>query len=69
MGVGPGQDSRRRLLEVGFDYYSMSYGSEPVGSLSLSFDFSMPYPTVVDPSDLDTPFSEYPSGDFIVSFR
>jgi hypothetical protein len=59
LGVGPDQDSRQRLLEVGLDYYSMSYGSEPVGSMQLSYDFSMSYPTVVDPSDLETPFSEY----------
>jgi hypothetical protein len=37
----------------------MSYGSEPVGSMPLSYDFSMSYPTGVDPSDLKTPFSEY----------
>ena len=41
LGVGPDQESRQRLLEVGFDYYSMSYGSEPVGSMPLSYDFSM----------------------------
>ena len=54
LGVGPEQESRRRLLQVGFDYYSMSYGSEPVGSMPLSYKFSMAYSTVVDPSDLET---------------
>ena len=59
LGVGPDQNSRQRLLEVGLDYYSMSYGSEPVGSMPLSYDFSMSYPTIADPFDLETPFSEY----------
>ncbi len=54
LGVGPKQESRRRLLQVGFDYYSRSYGSELVGSMPLSYKFSMAYPTVVDPSDLET---------------
>ena len=54
LGVGPNQESRRRLLQVGFDYYCMSYGSEPVGSMPFSYELSMAYPTVVDPSDLKT---------------
>ena len=59
LGAGPDQESRQRLLEVGLDYYSMSYSSEPVGSMPLSYNFSMLYPTIVIPSDLKTPFSEY----------
>ena len=60
-GAGPDHESRtRRLLEVGIDYYSLSYDTEPVGCMPLSYDFSMSYPTgVIDPSDLEPPFSEY----------
>ena len=36
----------------------VSYGSEPVGSMPLSYEFS------IDPSNLDTPFSEYPRNHF-----
>ena len=60
LGAGPDHESRtRRLLEVGLDYYSMSYDSEPVGCMPLSYDFSMSYPTGVDPSDREPPFSDY----------
>jgi hypothetical protein len=48
LSAGHDHDSRRRLLEMSSDYFSMSYGSVP-----LSYDFSMSYPTGVEASDLD----------------
>ncbi len=44
----------------------VSYGSEPVGSMPLSYEFSTSYirPFVIDPSYLETPFSEYPRNHF-----
>ena len=44
----------------------VSYGFEPVGSMPLSYEFSTTYirPFVIDPSYLETAFSEYSTNHF-----